>query len=46
MALLIKSNAGSSAKLAAKQQRSSAVRMPVVVRAQAGEQTAEVVRTL
>ena len=35
---------GSSAKLAKKGSRASTVRMPVVVRAQAGEQTAEVVR--
>jgi hypothetical protein len=35
---------GSSAKLAKKSSRASTVRMPVVVRAQAGEQAAEVVR--
>jgi len=35
---------GSSAKLAKKGSRASTVRMPVVVRAQAGEQSAEVVR--
>lgn len=35
---------GSSAKLAGKSSRASTVRMPVVVRAQAGEQSAEVVR--
>jgi hypothetical protein len=35
---------GSSAKLASKSSRASTVRMPVVVRAQAGEQTTEVVR--
>ncbi len=35
---------GSSAKLAKKSSRASTVRMPVVVRAQAGEQSAEVVR--
>lgn len=35
---------GSSAKLASKSSRASTVRMPVVVRAQAGEQSAEVVR--
>lgn len=43
MALASKAFTGSSAKLAAKQSRATAVRMPVVVRAQAGEQ-AEVVR--
>jgi hypothetical protein len=35
---------GSSAKLAKKSSRATTVRMPVVVRAQAGEQSAEVVR--
>lgn len=35
---------GSSAKLAKKSSRATTVRMPVVVRAQAGEQAAEVVR--